>query len=265
MQKTGSVNSKSKREVVVEYRHGDRYVLRDLQYEYLPELTRTGTGKKGRKGKLVRLHNIQTLHYARLLDLIRLAELRNYDLKGYRELFCFLYRYWSCCLTDDPDEALRQMIELNAGFKEPLSEKEVIRATKSAEKAWKARNDAKANEEARKKGYPGAGYNLKNSTIIRWLDITPEEQRYLQTIIDANEKRRRKRERDRARTGELRRGQGAKTREEYLEEQRERTEDKAWQLQKAMERHPDATNKQLAMMLQISVRRVQQLKRLIKN
>lgn len=86
----GSVNSKSKREVVVEYRHGDRYVLRDLQYEYLPELTRTGTGKKGRKGELVRLHNIQTLHYARLLDLIRLAELRNYDLKGYRELFCFL-------------------------------------------------------------------------------------------------------------------------------------------------------------------------------
>lgn len=261
----GSVNSKSKREVVVEYRHGDRYVLRDLQYEYLPELTRAETGKRGRKGKLVRLHNIQTLHYARLLDLIRLAELRNYDLKGYRELFCFLYRYWSCCLTDDPDEALKQMIELNAGFKEPLSEKEVIRATKSAEKAWMARNDAKANEEARKKGYPGAGYNLKNSTIIRWLDITPEEQRHLQTIIDANEKRRRKRERDRARTGELSRGQGAKTREEYLEEQRERTEDKAWQLQKAMERHPDATNKQLAMMLQISVRRVQQLKRLVKN
>ncbi|MEW5323890.1 replication protein, partial [Geobacillus thermoleovorans] len=101
--------------------------------------------------------------------------------------------------------------------------------------------------------------------IIRWLDIKPEEQRHLQTIIDANEKRRRKRERDRERTEGWRRGQGARTREEYLEEQRERTEDKLWQLQKAIERHPDATNKRLAAMLQISVRRVQQLKKLIKN
>ena len=122
--------------------------------------------------------------------------MRNYDLKGHRELFCFLYRYWSCCLTDDPDDSLTQMIEFNSEFKEPLRKSEVIKATKSAEKAWSAKSDAKANEEAMTKGYPGAGYNLKNTTIIRWLDITPEEQQHLKTIIDGNEKRRRKRERD---------------------------------------------------------------------
>ena len=53
---------------------------------------------------------------------------------------------------------------------------ELIRATKSAAKAWKAKNNQQANEEARKKGYPGVGYNLTNQTIIQWLDITPEEK-----------------------------------------------------------------------------------------
>ncbi|MEK5326187.1 hypothetical protein [Aeribacillus sp. FSL M8-0254] len=236
-----------------------------MQYEYLPELASNRPPKRGRKPKIVHLHNVRTLHYARLLDLVKLAELRDYDLKGYRELFCFLYRYWSCCFTDDPEQALQQVLEFNSEFKEPLSEREVIRATRSAEKAWRAKSDAKENEEAIKKGYPGAGYNLKNSTIIRWFDITPEEQRHLQTIIDGNEKRRRKRERDKKRMDEVRREKGAKTREEYLEEQKEKTEDRVWQMQKAMERHPNATNKQLAEMLQLSVRRIQQLKKMITN
>ena len=87
----------------------------------------------------------------------------------------------------------------------------------------------------------------------------------MQTIIDGNEKRRRKRERDKKRMDEVRREKGAKTREEYLEEQKEKTEDRVWQMQKAMERHPNATNKQLAEMLQLSVRRIQQLKKMITN
>jgi hypothetical protein len=160
---------------------------------------------------------------------------------------------------------LQQMLEFNSEFKEPLPEHEVIRATRSAEKAWKAKSDAKANAEAISRGYPGAGYNLKNTTIIEWLDITPEEQQHLSTIIDGREKRRRKRERDKQRIMEIRREQGVKPREEYLEEQREKTEDRVWQLKKAVELHPNATNKQLAEMLQLSVRRIQQLKKMITN
>ena len=183
--------------------------------------------------------------------------MRNYDLKGYREQFCFLYRYWSCCLTDDLEDSLTQMLEFNSEFKEPLRKNEVIKATKSAEKAWSAKSDAKANEEAIAKGYPGAGYNLKNATIIKWLDITPDEQQHLKTIIDGNEKRRRKRDRDKL---VFREKHGSVSREDYLAQQKEKTEDKLWQLKRAMQQHPRMSNKKLAGLLAVSEGYVRKLK-----
>ncbi|OAH56961.1 hypothetical protein AWH48_19500 [Domibacillus aminovorans] len=140
------------------------------------------------------------------------------------------------------------MLEFNSEFKEPLPEHEVIRATTSAERAWTAKSDAKANEEAIAEGYPGAGYNLKNTTIIQWLDITSEEQVHLRTIIDGNEKRRRKRERDKL---AFREKHGSVSREEYLEQQKEKMEDKLWQLKHALKRHPKATKPELASLLDI--------------
>ncbi len=40
---------------------------------------------------------------------------------------------------------------------------------------------------------PGAGYNIKNKTIIEWFKITEEEQTRLKTIIGDKESRRRDR------------------------------------------------------------------------
>ena len=54
-------------------------------------------------------------------------------------------------------------------------------------------------------------YKFKNETIIEWLEITPEEERRLKTIISDEERRRRDRERDEKR----RREAGAMTRSEY--------------------------------------------------
>ncbi|USK62513.1 hypothetical protein [Peribacillus asahii] len=258
---SGSVNSKNDKEVVVQYRHDYRYVLRDLQSEYLPELASVQPykpKKAGRKSKIVHLHNVRSLHYARLLDLVKIAEMRNYDLRGNRELICFLYRYWSCCLTDDLDDSLTQMLEFNSAFKEPLRKNEVIKATKSAEKAWRAKSDVKANEEAMAKGYPGAGYNLKNKTIIKWLDVTPEEQQHLKTIIDDNEKRRRKRNRDKLAFREKNR---SVSREEYLDQQKEKTEDKLWQLKEAMQRHSKGSNVKIAEVLAVSEGYVRKLRK----
>jgi hypothetical protein len=52
------------------------------------------------------------------------------------------------CYSNDPQEALNQTITLNLQFTRPLSNKEVEKATKSAEKAWLARNDEEANQIA---------------------------------------------------------------------------------------------------------------------
>lgn len=254
----GSVNTKNGAEVHAEYRHEYKYQLRQIQLDYLPELTPPKEKKPGRKKKVVQLFNVHRLHHARLLDLVKLVELRNYEVVGYRELICFLYRYWSCCFTDDPDEALNQTRMLNLQFNSPLSENELVRATKSAEKAWVARSDAEANRIARATGYPGAGYNLKNSTIIDWLDITNDEITHLQTIIDGAEKRRRKRERDKL---AKRLERGSVSREEYLNGQQAKTDEKLEKLRKLLEK--DLRRKEIVEIMGISLPYYKKLKRML--
>lgn len=211
----GSTSSKSGDEVTVQYRHNHRYVLRQLQYDYLPELQPQPTIKKrGKPGKVLYNYNASYLHFARVQDLIKLVALRKYDVYGYRETICFLYRYWTCCFLNDETEALRQTLELNSEFKEPLLEREVVRATKSAETAWQAKSNKTADRIAKERGYPGAGYNLSNKKIISWLDITPEEQKHFSTIID----KRTKYDRKNAKREKQRRDAGIMTRDTYLEQ-----------------------------------------------
>jgi hypothetical protein len=257
----GTINSKNGMEVHAQYRHDYRYELRQLQYDYLPELQDKKNKGKGRKGKIVRVHAVRSLHYARILDLAKLVKLRNYDVTGHRELICFLYRYWLCCLLDDPIEALNSTLDFNDQFKQPLKKNEVIRATRSAEKAWKARSDKKANEIAIEKGYPGAGYNIKNTKLVDWLDITDEEQTHLKTIIDASEKRRRKTIANR----EKRRSQGVQKRDDYIKQQQDRTDNHLFTLQQALGQNPKLKRKELSELLGVSVFRVDQLKRQLKS
>ena len=112
------------------------------------------------------------------MDIIKLCELREYDLKGHRELILFLYRYYLCYFTEDVEKALYDTLELNSMFKQPLSEKEVIRVTKSAEKVYKDQTK---------------DYKYQNETLINLLEISDEEQKEMITIIDNEEYKRRKR------------------------------------------------------------------------
>jgi hypothetical protein len=259
----GTINSKNDAEVHAEYRHDYRYELRQLQFDYLPELEEKKKKTKGRKSKVVRVHAVRSLHYARILDLDKLVELREYDVYGHRELFCFLYRYWLCCLLDDPDEALSSTLEFNSQFKNPLLKREVIKATKSAEKAWSARSDKQANEIAIQKGYPGAGYNISNTKLINWLDITDEEQRHLKTIIAGSEKRRRKRIRDRSYQEEKRREEGAVKRQDYIKEQHDKTDNHLFAIKYLLEK--GYKQKQIAEELGLSKGRVSQLVKELKK
>jgi len=171
------------------------YRLDALRDEFLPELIlpkRAGGGreeprKAARKtGNISRLFNAYTLHMARLDDLIALMELRKAgeQPEDHRRRMVFLYRYWSCFCTG-PETALEAAQDFNKGFHTPLPKRTVKQDTESAEKAYTAwKEDGKR------------GYNYRNDTLIKMLDITPEEQRHLKTIIGHAEKTRRRKERN---------------------------------------------------------------------
>lgn len=262
----GSVNTKNGAQVDVEYRHDYRYTLRDIQDEYLPELKPyvhpERKAKRGRPPKVAQLFNIYRLHCTRLKDLVTLVRLRDGAVANYREIILFLYRYWSCCVLKDKEEALKHTLDFNEEFAKPLSEREVITATRSAEKAWDAKNNEEANTIAKLKGFPGAGYNISNEKLIKWLDITEEEQRELDTIIGTHEYNRRKRIRDRQYKREKR---GSVTRNKYIATEKEKTEDKLFLLEQAMKKYPNAKGKELAKLLSVTPARISQLKRQLKN
>jgi hypothetical protein len=103
---SGTINKKNRQASEILVFNEERYVLRDIQELYLPELNdyvkNPGIKKRGRKSKVVKLFNLYSLHHARLLDLVEIQNFRkgycrdeNGELveKSQRELMCFLYRY----------------------------------------------------------------------------------------------------------------------------------------------------------------------------
>lgn len=109
----GTMNSKSGTSVKVLDEYDYEYSLREIQEEYLPEISPKKTKSKGRPKKMVSLFTEYSLYYARLMDISKICELRNYDVEGHREVILFLYRYYSACFTEDAEEALRRALELN--------------------------------------------------------------------------------------------------------------------------------------------------------
>ena len=192
----GTLNSKSGTcvEVLDEYNY--EYSLREIQEEYLPEIS-VKKKSKGRPKKMVSLFTEYSLYHARIIDITKICELRNYDVEGHREVILFLYRYYSACFTEDAEEALRRALELNSMFTNPLPKNEVIRDTKSATKA-----------------YENKLYKYTNTKLIQILDITLDEQQYLKTIISGKEKYRRSAEEQKEKKKAKRRNENGLTKRE---------------------------------------------------
>lgn len=265
----GTISSKNGNEVRVDYLHNYTYTLREIQENYLPELTpKEEKPKPGRKPKVLHLFNVYTLHGARLHDLDKLVTLRHGDMHGCREITLFLYRYWSCCFEKDPRTALQHTLELNQTFTHPLTEREAIRATESAQKAYLAKSDKEANERAKAMGYPGAGYRVSNAKLIEWLSITEDEQKHLKTIIGTKEKNRRKRiayhadpESKKLAVTRYRRQKGIRPMAEYNQERKTKKEQNLEILKRAMEENPKASIRKLAEITGISKSHVSDLKK----
>ena len=203
----GSINSKSGTRVKILERYDYVYTLREIQREFLPDLDENRQKKKGRPKKIVYIHRERSLYQGRILDLVKLCELRNYDVKGHREIILFLYRYYLCYFYEDEEKALEDTLELNKEFIQPLSEKEVIRATGSAEKVFKAKDKQ---------------YKYKNETLIDILAISDYEQTHMKIIIGKEEYKRRENIRVKKVYKEKLKSQGKMTKKEELKLLREK-------------------------------------------
>lgn len=203
----GSVNSKTGTRVQILDRYDYIYKLREIQSEYLPELEPNRPKKKGRPSKVVFVHRERSLYYARIQDITKLCELRDYDVKGHRELILFLYRYYLCSFYDDAEKALNDVLELNSQFIKPLPINEATKATGSAEKVYLSKDKQ---------------YKYKNETLIDLLCITEEEETYMTTIISKREYKRRKNLRNSKAYKEKLKSEGKLSKKEEMEQIREK-------------------------------------------
>lgn len=206
----GSINSKNGTRVEIIETNEYVWSLREIQKEFLPELDENRPNKKGRPKKVVYVHRERSLYLGRLLDISKLCEIRNYEVKGQREIILFLYRYYLCYFYEDEEKALEDVLELNQMFTKPLRKKELIKATESAEKVFKSKDK---------------DYKYKNETLIELLQITVEEQTQMKVIIGKEEYKRRDNERNKKNYLEKLINQGKLSEKEKISERRKKIKD----------------------------------------
>ena len=150
-----------------------------------------------------------TLWEARLSDLQRLKELRWFGepKEGFRDAWLFIAGAAISWIS--PPEVLRR--ELHA-LADEIGGWSPGRTDSKMHAIFRTARDHQTGMRVEWNGIQiSPRYKFRNGTIIEWLEITPEEERELKTIISDEERRRRDRQRDEKR----RREAGAMTREQY--------------------------------------------------
>lgn len=155
--------------------------------------------------QVANLFTIHNLHYRRILDIVKLVDMRLGQMDGCREQTLFYYRYWNCCYKGDPITSLEATLELNSTFTDPLDTKEVIDATGSAEEYyahWSKTFDKfcevelkdgvkKTQRQMNNFFYKEKCFIFTSEKIIEDLNIQQEEMEGMLTLFNTKEKNRR--------------------------------------------------------------------------
>ena len=163
--------------------------------------------KVKRTNGIVSVFNAYSLLTCRAADLRKLLELRGGDMEGMRDDFLTKYAWTIISKKDDLEKLERELHGINSLFKNPLKDKEVSYKAqyifnKFNKEVIKGADTSQFTEFDR--------YWYRNTTIIRDLNITMDEQRHMLTIISKEEKNRRKNERQK----KARRNEGGLTKKQ---------------------------------------------------
>lgn len=150
----GSINSKNGSTISSMIFNPVVYTLRELQNVLLPPWKRS-IDKANKAGKVVKIRNTYTLNLDRLNDFEKIQTIRD---KDYREILCYLYRNYCLLSNMTNDEAYKATLRFNSNFKVPLKENELDSDTKALNRKQ---------------------YLHKSVTILKLLDITPDEEEIL--------------------------------------------------------------------------------------
>ena len=194
-----TINSRSKTECNVLYSELIEYSMYDLREKYLNykqkshQLKIQQTKKTDKKVIKNKFFNSYSLHMTRAEDIQMLCKLRNYDVKGHRNMIIHCFAYWKGIYIRDEFELQNTVIELNNSFIEPLKENEILSIVRSVGKAIdkfieyeqgiRSGENKRVTKGMRDKG----GYWYKNETLIEKLCITKLEQKHMKTIIGTDE------------------------------------------------------------------------------
>lgn len=132
---------------------------------------------KPRTKRLKHLYNFYSLAITRSEDLIKLCEMRSYEMSGHRNTLLHMFAYQMFLIHNHYYIVRSKVAELNDKLTDPISTPDLIAVVKTCLRAYEDHR-----EDITK------GYNYRNDTIIKKLAITPDEQRQLKTIIGKNEK-----------------------------------------------------------------------------
>jgi len=260
-----SVNSRNNKQVTVELWRTLEYSLPDL-YNYCKPLEKRRKLSKQQKGTLHTLpskkglKDLYSLNTARKNDLEMLVSLRHGEIEK-RNVLTYIYAYTIALILKNKEATIVFARQLNDRLSDPQRANVVNRT------AGNAYDDAmQFFEEFSKRDFKmwyqsmdGIKRPMKNGTIIEELDITSEEMKHFQTIIDGLEKQ----DRDTKAKRKKRREQGVLKREEYVKEQQDKTDNNLFAVQELLEQ--GYKQKQIAEVLGLSKGRVSQLVKELKK
>lgn len=141
-------------------------------------------------GQVVHLHTARSLMFARMDDLVKLAQLRGGKLDDHREMSVFYYAISASCFY----ASLEGLLESVSRFiSQCIVQEGKYNAKRPEQLLTSVINRHLDKDKVREAGgdFMQVQYRARNETIIKNLSITRSEQMHLSTIIDAEEKRRR--------------------------------------------------------------------------